>query len=183
MGELKSAWEIAQDKVDGLGSLSPEEKRKLQEEKYDQIGRALADKYLEKENTNYLLTKTQKYEGQDRQMVTHAVIERLVDRIDIKYSQTIKKINEGLQAISDIQATNIVNQIDELFKEYQQAEAEENQKIEKAGREILHGMRIAGTAIGKINIQANAEWKQSLEHLSLPYQERLNILKQALLAL
>ncbi len=183
MGEIKSAWEIAQDKADKLGSLSPEEKRKQQEEKYDQIGRALADKYLEKENTNYLLTETQKYKGQDRQMVTHAVIERLVERIDIKYSQIVKKINEGIQALSDVRATSIVNQIDELLNEYQQAEVEATQKIERAGKEILHGMRIAGTAIGKINIQANADWKQSLEQLSRPYRERLNNLKLALLSL
>ena len=183
MGEIKSAWEIAQGKADKLGSLSSEEKRKQQEEKYDQIGKALVGKYLEKENTNYLLTETRKYEGQDRQMVTHTVIERLVERIDIKYSQTAKKINEGIQAVSDVRATSIVNQIDELLKEYQQAEAEENQQIEKTGREILHGMRIAGTAIGKINIQANTEWEQSLEQLSLPYRERLNSLKRALLAL
>ena len=75
-----------------------------------------------------------------------------------------------------------MNQIDRILNEHQQAEAQERQRIEKAGKEILYGMRIAGTAIGNINIEANAEWKQCLEQLSIPYQERLNQLKQSLLS-
>ena len=46
MGEIKSAWEIALEKVDKLGELSPEELKRQKEEKYALIGQALADKYL-----------------------------------------------------------------------------------------------------------------------------------------
>ena len=181
MGEIKSAREIAQDKATKLGMLSAEEKRKQKEEKYGNIGRALADKYLNRENTQYLLTETKKYNAQDKQLVIHAIIERLVDLIDIKQSQNAKKISEGIRAISDKTAIDIMNRIDGILNEHQQAEAQERQRVEKAGKEILYGMRIGGTAVGNINIEANAEWKQCLEQLSIPYQERLNHLKQLLL--
>jgi len=182
MGEIKSAREIAQDKADKLGVLSPAEKRRQQEEKYGNIGRALADRYLERENKNYLLTETQKYNSPDRQMVIHAIIKRLAELIDIKHNQNSRKINEGIRAISESQAIDIMNQIDELLNEYHHIEAEERQRIDKAGKEILHGMRISGTAIGSINTRANAEWQQRLEQICLPYEERLNNLKIALLS-
>ena len=46
MGEIKSAWEIAVERVEGLGKLSPEELRRQKEEEYALIGQVLADKYL-----------------------------------------------------------------------------------------------------------------------------------------
>ena len=182
MGEIKSAREIAQDKADKLGNLSPEEKRKQQEEKYKLAGRALANKYLEKASANYLTSETKKYNGQDRLMVIHAIIERLLELLDIKHNQNTQKISEGIRAIGDSREIDIIDQIDRLINEYQNAEAKESIRIETEGKEILHGMRITGTAIGSINVRANIQWNQYIEQLCLPYQERLNNLKQSLLS-
>ena len=40
MGELKSAWEIAQEKANKLGKLSDEEKEQQTRQRYRQIGQA-----------------------------------------------------------------------------------------------------------------------------------------------
>jgi hypothetical protein len=123
MEEIKSAWEIAQDKADKLGSLSPEEKKRQQEEKYGNIGKALADKYLEREKADYLLMETHKYDGPDRQMVIHATVERLVGLIEFKHNQNTQKISEGIRAISSRRAIDIMNQIDGLLNEYHSLKA------------------------------------------------------------
>ena len=46
LGEIKSAWEIAMEKVENLERLSPEDLRRKQEEEYALIGEVLANKYL-----------------------------------------------------------------------------------------------------------------------------------------
>jgi hypothetical protein len=181
MGDIKSAWEIAHEKADKLGGLSPEEKKRQKEERYIQLGKALADKYVERENTRYLEAELKKYDGPDRELITRATLERLSDRIDFRHSQALEKIKEGILVVSKNHAKDRVNQIEELFREYLDAEESEKQKIEKAGREMLHQMRISGTAIGKINVQANAEWQESLNQLSQPFEEKLQVLKQGLL--
>lgn len=183
MGDIRSAWEIAHEKADKLGGLSQEEKKRQKEERYSQVGKTLADKYLERENTRYLETELKKYDGQDRGLITHATVKRLTDAIDFRHAQALEKIKEGILVVSTNRAKDIVNQIEQLFREYQEAEEGEKQKIDKAGREILHQMRISGTAIGKINIQANAEWQKSLNQLSRPFEEKLQLLKQELLSL
>ena len=46
MDEIRSAWEIARERVDKLGALSSEERRKQREDKFLPIGKSLAEKYL-----------------------------------------------------------------------------------------------------------------------------------------
>jgi hypothetical protein len=183
MGDIKSAWEIAHEKADKLGGLSPEERKKQKEERYSQVGKALADKYLERENTRYLEAELKKYDGPDRELITRAMLERLSEGIDFRHSQALEKVKEGILAVGKDHARNAITQIEELFREYQDAEESEKQKIEKAGREVLHQMRISGSAIGKINAQANAEWQKSLNQLSRPFEEKLQALRQELLSL
>ncbi|MBM3167510.1 MAG: hypothetical protein FJZ83_02805 [Chloroflexi bacterium] len=183
MGNIKSAWELAHEKADKLGELSQEEKRKQMEERCSQIGKTLADKYLERENTRYLETELKKYNGQDKESIAHATLERLTDAIDFRYAKALEKIKDGILLVSKNSAKDIVNQVEELFREYQEAEEGKRQEIEKAGKEILHQMRISGTAIGKINIQANAQWQKDLEQTSQPFEEKLRSLKQELLSI
>ena len=73
-----------------------------------------------------------------------------------------------------------VGKIKELFQEYREAEKEKRQEIERTGSEILHQLRISGTAISQINVQAKDEWQKKLSELSRPYEERLSGLKQEL---
>jgi lipopolysaccharide biosynthesis glycosyltransferase len=54
------------------------------------------------------------------------------------------------------------------------------QEIEKAGREMLHQMRISGTAIGRLNVRVKEEWQKKLDQTANPFDERLTKLKNEL---
>ncbi|MBM3149370.1 MAG: hypothetical protein FJ008_06630 [Chloroflexi bacterium] len=183
MGDIRSAWEIANEKADKLGGLSQEEKRKQKEERCNQIGKALADKYLERENARYLETELKKYDEQDKESIARATLKRLTDAIDFRYAQALDKIKDGIFVLSKNSVKGVISQVEELFREYQQAEDSKRQEIEKAGREILHQMRVSGTAIGKVNIEANAQWQKDLAQISQPFEEKLRSLKQELLSI
>ena len=46
MSEMKSAWELAQERANRLGKLSAQEKEEQERQTYSQIGRALAHKLM-----------------------------------------------------------------------------------------------------------------------------------------
>jgi len=47
MSELKSAWEVAQERANRLGKLSADEKEQQERQKYRQVGQVLAQKWLD----------------------------------------------------------------------------------------------------------------------------------------
>ena len=72
MGEIKSAWELAMEKVEKLGKLSPEELRRQKEDKCGSIGQVLAEKYLSGSSLRELKTELDKQKGEERELVMAA---------------------------------------------------------------------------------------------------------------
>jgi len=183
MGEIKSAWEIAQEKADKLGELSPEERAKQREDRCRPIGKSLAEKYLGQHDTRYLEAELNKQNSEDRELISQTVLQALIERIDLRYGQILDRINEGiLSLVKTKTAVETVGKINELFQEYRETEKVERQEIERAGGEILHQLRISGTAISQINIQAREDWQKKLNQLARPFEEKLDRLKQELSA-
>jgi len=183
VGEIKSAWEIAQEKANKLGELSLEERKKQREERCRLIGKSLAEKYLSEHDIRLLETELGKHSSEDKELIGQAAICHLNEAIDLRHGLVLDEIVQGILNLSKAEAaTQTITKIKELFQEYQEAENRERQEIEKAGREILHQLRISGTAISRINIRAKEEWHKRLDQLSRPFEERLNSLKQELLS-
>ena len=182
MGEIKSAWEIALEKADKLGELSPGERKKQKEEKCSLIGKALAEKYLSQHDVRHLEAEINKCNSEDRDLITQAVLQRLIEGINLRYGFSLDEISQGIIRLVRTEATvDTVEKLEELFREYHEAESEEGQEIERAGREILHQLRISGAAIGHINVSAKEEWRKKLDEVARSFEERLNRLKQDLL--
>jgi hypothetical protein len=181
MGEIKSAREIAQEKVSKLGELSPEERRGQRQDRCRLIGKSLADKYLSQYDTRLLEAGLNEHGAQDKNLIIQAAVQRLIEGIDLKYGSRLDKISQGILTLANTEtAIETLGKIQELFQEYEEAENRERQEIEKAGREILHQLRLSGTAISEINARAKEEWEKRLTQLAGPFEERLNNLKQEL---
>jgi len=181
MGEIRSAWEIAQAKASKLGDLSIEEREKERQNRCRLIGKSLAEKYLSQYDISFLEAELSKHSDQDKDSISEAAIHRLIEGIDLRYAPTLDKISQGIITITNnTTATTTLGKIKELFQEYEEAENRERQEIEKAGREMLHQLRISGTAISHINIRARDEWQKKLSQLAHPFEDRLNSLKHEL---
>jgi hypothetical protein len=181
MGEIKSAREIAQEKASKLGELSPEERRGQRQDRCHMIGQTLAEKYLSQYDIHLLEAELNKHSAQDKDLMKKAAIHQLIEGINLRYGSTLDKISQGILTLANTaMAIETIGKIKELFQEYAEAENRERQEIEQAGREILHQLRVSGTAINQINIRAKEEWEQRLNQLTGPFEERLNHLKQEL---
>jgi hypothetical protein len=184
MGELKSAWEIAQERANRLGKLSAEEKEQQERQGYRQLGQALAQKWLDSSQRLDMTAELSKHEEKERSIIKQAIIEHLVEAIEFTPTQGINNVKRVIAVISSLgpELQLKAEEIGQLVQEYEEAEQEIRQELESNYRETLHQLRISGTAISSINIEDNHQWQLAQQGLVEALIPRLNGLKQALMS-
>lgn len=183
MGELKSAWEIAQERANRLGELSAEEREQQERQGHRQIGHALAQKWLDSSRKLDMITELNKHQEKERYIIKQAAIERLVETIELTTTQGINDVKRVIEAISSLEPESQpkAEEIGQLVQEYEGAEQKIRQELESNYRETLHQLRISGTAVDAINIEANPQWQLARQRLIEDFTPRLNDLKQTLI--
>ncbi len=183
MGEIKSAWELAMEKVDKLGKLSPEEMRRQKDERCRLVGEGLAERYLSGTPLRDIRLDLDKNKGQDRGLVEAALASRLISSIELGDTERLSKVLEALSAIgfhSGEGLPDIRAEIEALFDEYRDADQKRRREVETAARGVLHQLRISGSAVGSVNPDVVPEWKSELDAIARPYRERLDGIKARL---
>jgi hypothetical protein len=184
MGELKSAWEIAQEKANRLGKLSTEEREQQERQRNRKIGQALAQKWLDSSQKLNISAELNKHEEKEREIIRQAVIEHLVEVIEFTTTQGINSVKKTIEMISKLgpELELKAEEIGHLVQEYEEAEQKIRQELEINYRETLHKLRISGTAVGAINMEADPKWQAARQQLIEAFAPRLNDLKQALIS-
>ncbi|MFW6118572.1 MAG: hypothetical protein ACOC6R_03665 [Chloroflexota bacterium] len=184
MGELKSAWEIAQEKANRLGKLSAEEREQQARQRYLKIGQALAQKWLDSSQKLDITAELNKHEENEREIIRRAVIEHLAEAIEFTTAHCIDSTKKVIAGISSLrpELQPKAEEIGKLIQEYEGAERKIRQEIESNYRETLHQLRISGTAVGAINIEDDPKWQAAWQELVGAFTPRLNDLKRALIS-
>jgi valyl-tRNA synthetase len=184
MGELKSAWEISQEKANRLGKLSAEEKERQEIQGYRQIGQVLAQKWLDSPRQPYITAELNRHGEKEREIIKQALIENLVELIEFTTTQGINNVKRVIGAISSLEPElqPKAEEIGQLVQEYEGAEQKIRQELESSYRETLHKLRISGTAVDAINIETDPKWQPAHQGLVEAFTPRLNDLKQALIS-
>jgi hypothetical protein len=181
VADIKSAWEIAQEKASKLGQLSPQEREGQRQDRCRLFGESLAEKYLNHRDIGVLKEESMNHSTEDKDLISQAAIRRLIQNINLKYPALLAQISPAILSLaSSPESKKTLDEIKELFQEYAEIEDKEKQEIEKSGIEMLHQLRISGTAISRLNIRASEEWQKKLDQTAYPFDERLNSLKQKL---
>ena len=184
MSELKSAREIAQERANRLGKLSVEEKEQQERQRYRQIGQVLAQKWLDGAQQPGMTAELNKHGEKERDIIKQAVIEHLVETIEFTTTQGINNVKRVIEAISSLgpELQPKAEEIGQLVQEYEETEQKIRQELESDYRETLHQLRISGTAVDAINIEADHKWQPARQGLVEAFTPRLNDLKQALIS-
>lgn len=191
MGEMKSAFEKALEKAEKLGKLSPEEMRERNEAEYAPIGRALAERYLDHGDRRILKEEVRRYSGDEKGIVGRAALSRLAEAIDLASDEFFEKTEKALAGMLALKGKGQIGEINErimsLLREFREAQQQkyerEEERVEKGERELLHQLRISGSAVGAINLKASEAWGTISQELHSQFNERLEALKQELLNL
>ena len=179
MGELKSAWEIALEKSEKLGKLTAEEEQQYLEEKYRQSGMAIVRRYLDDPRMQSLTSGIMAYPEEEKKLIKKAALNEFIAALDLKNPTELSKICQGIVSLEPDRQP-LMEQIAQLGAEYEQARKEARLEFETEGREVLHRLRISGTAIGDINVEASEEWQEKEQSLVATFGPRLDSLKQEL---
>jgi hypothetical protein len=184
MSELKSAWEVAQERANRLGKLSAQEKEQQERQRYRRIGQALAQKWLDASQELDVTAELDKHEENERGIVKQAVIEHLVEAIEFTTTKDIASINRIIEAIGSLkpELQSKAEELGQLVQEYVAGEQKIRQGLEGHHRETLHRLRISGTAVNAINVEDNPQWQLARRELIESLAPRLSALKQALIS-
>ena len=183
MSEIKSAWELAQERADRLGKLSAQEKEEQERHTYRQIGQALAQRLMDRPQGLDVASELSKHEQKGRKTISQAIIEYLVGAIELTGAERADSAKRIIEAIGSLrpELQPRAEEVGQLIQEYELAEQKIRQELEGNTRETLHKLRISGTAVGAINMEDNPQWQLARQGLAGSFAPRLNALKQALL--
>ena len=192
MGEIKSAREIAIEKVAGLGEATEEERLRW---KYVPEGSRLAARYIA-EDCNLVL-ELGKYDEKIKEYITEGLSDILIRNISLPDSDLVKKRNrramDGLKAVKKNQVglENVYSKIRRIFDHYQDmGEQQRNQAYLSLKTEFEAQVRQALQqqmgSLGGMQIdvekqpQFQTEWRRRLAQLDSEYLKLLGELRQEL---
>ncbi len=190
MSEMKSAFERAMERAEGLGKASDEDLRKW---KYLPEGERLAAKYLKDECD--LVVEIGKYDDNVRQHVVEGAQGILVNNIDLPRNELAKRTSKkAMEAIKELKrdkvsVENVYTKLRRIFNHYEQeGEQQRRQAYEAVKSDVEAKMQQAiqqqlGVADSmKINVetqpQFQQEWRRTLAQLESQYLKLLDECKQ-----
>ncbi len=196
MADIKSAWEIAQEKLAKLEEATPEERLSW---KYVPEGEKLAARFL-KEELN-LTAEINRYPDETtRKLVSQGIKDVLVRNIHLPASDAAKKTNkrvmDTLKSLKSdkVAVENIFSQMRRLFNHYvttgeeQRKQAYEELKLDIAAK-LQQAIREQTGAAANYRIDVErrpefqAEWRKLSSQLDAQYQKHLGEYKEALLSI
>ncbi len=165
-----------------MGKLSPQEKEEQDRQTYRQIGQALAQKMMDSSQRLDVTAELSKYAENGREAIERAIIEHLVEAIELTAAKSVDSAKGIIGAIGSLkpELQSRVEEVSQLIQEYELAQQKIIQELEGKTRETLHQLRISGTAVGAINIEDDPQWQLARQRLLESFAPRLNALKQAL---
>ncbi len=193
MGEIKSAFEKAMEKVEKLEKASPEELRRME---YIPKGNVIAATYLKQGNYD-LKTEIAKYEDSLRGYLIEGAEEALLRNITLPQSdrskQTSKRAMEGIAVLKagKRKLESIYGKIEHLFNYYEQARQQVYVQMKRDFEMRFEGVGKAlqqqlGTKVN-INVelqpQFQEEWRKVLARLNSQYEKVLEEHKREIRAI
>lgn len=181
MGEIKSSWEIAMEKVDKLKELTPDELKKQEEERYTLVGQAIADKYIEAINLRQLKFDLDKYNNEERKLLRPIIASSLISNIELGDYDGLDKIIEAASYIRQKEISmGLIDEIKKLFQEYEKAKEKVMDDMDGLAMQALLNMGISGSAIAEVNTKASGEYEQLSNQLDQPFIDRLELFKKSI---
>ena len=146
------------------------------------IGYFIAEKYLGGLDKWQMNVELDKQSGEDRDQLKNIVASKLASFIEMGHNDELNRIKEGISYLKpDSKVQEIYTEIEQLFKEYEQARQQAQEETNKSAAGLLKGLGISGSAIGAFNPKANIEWQLESNLTAEPYVERLELLQQKLI--
>jgi len=189
MGEMKSSWQIAMEKAEKLGKVSPEEINSI---KYVPEGNRIASQYLQDDKSD-LMAEMAKFPAGDAAVhVKKGIDEILLRNINLPHNEEdmrrTNRATDGLRLIKENkkQIESALGLVNNLLNQYQLALKQTYEEFKKkAETTIQQASRSARPQRGdqmpleqRLQLQIQEEWRQIHSELDAQYSKALDEHKQ-----
>lgn len=171
---MKSAIELAMEKVAEMPKIDAKEIEKHKQQELIETGESLANRLLNgalrKKN---LTNELEKYDGAKRQLVRDSLLKVLKDTINLEDPSVNRLVFEILEVIDgqiDIETARV--KLGQLIDDYQQQKQLDYALLVKDERNRLKLLGISGGAVIP-NIHETEVWKEKLADLQERYSKKL----------
>jgi hypothetical protein len=183
--KIKSALEIAMEKVSGLPELTREEIEEQKEKEYGPVGEALAKKYLSGTISDGEIShELDRHTGAEGNIVRRALVAGLCREIRLENEREIgEKVLRGLKQLAsekDKEIKRIGDEYRETVEEFIKKKEKESRQFEILAMERFGKLGIAGSAV-RLNLNEDANWKEQLYKLQNVYEPRLTDIRNRLM--
>ncbi len=187
MGEIKSALEIALERAEKLGKASREE---MDAEKWNEHGKRIAASFLqgkELDILNALSSVPSEFVRNALEGATDVLLRNIVLPQDEMQWDGIKKAMEGLVAIKGSVASQILPQVEQLLRNYQQTLTQYQEQFQQQLQARMGAMKSMGQGVGGMDqaelsnlMQAQDEWNKLSAEIRQQFEQQLDSMKQFL---
>ncbi|MFC1970626.1 hypothetical protein ACFLV0_01635 [Chloroflexota bacterium] len=181
---IKSALEIAMEKVAKMADLTPQEIREQKEREYGSRGEVTASKYLSHVYKNAdLAVELSKYQGEEGEIVWKAFLSSLCRAIQLVDADKSRRAIAGIQALDiDFDFEGVRGEFEEISSAFDREREKTYQKLEESQRAILYGLGISGSSV-RPNVKEKTDVQNELNQMRAPYDMRIDKLKGKMLHL
>jgi len=192
VGEMKSAWEKAMEKVERLGKPSDEELKQLE---HVPTGNKLAAKYLGKDDYD-LDAELTKYKGTGiRKYVMQGAEEIFLRNITLPHNEqskdTVRRAMAGIKLLKENKnrLEAIFDRISNLLTYYEQARQQSftqfkqsfEAKLREAGQALQQQLATGAPIEAELQQQFQEEWRRFSSQLDAQYEKALEEHRQEIL--
>ncbi|MDD5093799.1 MAG: hypothetical protein PHV74_05395 [Dehalococcoidia bacterium] len=179
---IKSAREIAMERVAKMSSLSPEQVKQQKEREYGPRGEAIARKYLQGAvRGTDLQAELDRYPSQEAQIVRRSLVSTLCESINLDDMDRNVKALEGIRTILKIQNDfkTTERELGTIAVQFAQDARQEYEMCEKMGIERLKNLGISGSA-AKPNVKGTDDWRHRDERIRQDYAPKVDQVKKTI---
>lgn len=179
---IKSAREIAMEKIAKMADLTPEQIKLQKDSEYRPRGEAIARRYLQGavRGTDFK-SELGRYPTEEAQIVTRAIVLTLCESINIEDIDKSKKALEGIKTIVGIKGglEGTEHELEIIAAQFTRDVSKEYEIGEKAESKRLKTLGISGSAV-KPNVKVTEDWQIRIGNIRQNYAVKVDQLKKVI---
>jgi len=178
---IKSAREIAMERLANLPALTPDELAEQREKEYGPRGATIAQKYLTGTlRSGELRRELGHYQGENKAAVRKGLISALCDAVVIWDRAGSTKAIDGLaMVINKAGLPEIRQEVETIAGDFIREVEQQRAEYTEVVRQKLVGMGISGSAVWP-NMAEDDDWRQELKKIGAVYSEKFAPVKERL---
>jgi len=178
---IKSAHEIAMERLARIPGLTPDELSEQREKEYGPRGTGIAARYLDGTlRVTDLAGELRRYQGKEGEVVRKALVSALCESITLRDETKSVRAIEGIGAVAGgADVAEMTREVTAIAVEFRQQEEQRRAGYEDRERQKFTRLGISGSAV-RLNVAASDEWRQELAGIEAAYRERIESTRETL---